>query len=482
MFLNQRFISPIGHSYLQRRAAQWQGHRAFLRLAGYIRYICRHLVGIEPATLPFADGQEMHRHLEATLGIGHSLSRDTMSFRTPHAPIAIFQPHYLIAYLRSLHGCSGKGTCLPLHPDAIAGLIRNTYGVEHDLEGRTLVFLHAEGYASLLRFQVVETHPARHRQLNLSVEVSESIGGNLLLRHLLPHRICQQYRIACLFLHPQRVLQLTVSHARIVHLLPRTIDGTVGEHPHLVFRACHEALLYLREALPMDRHRFVFRCAGLAIHTAVAHALYPYLALSIGLVADLLGKAIAIALINAYHGMRHRMSALLVEHHQLLIVARKSPLHQEQGSDIHPYAMALLRVSVRFGHEEVDACLRDDYADRILAFAIIGGGRQTEMLLADERAVFRDVLHTDLREQRRFGRQVYPIKVQRESLQIPMSDREHYRCSGIDISRHQAQSRRKDFLLLVLQGTDAVVVRIATDRFAKQCQPFGRGILVHSHP
>ena len=133
----------------------------------------------------------MHRYFETSFIIGYSLTGHPIRFCASYSPIAVFQSDHLIVHLRSLHRCSGKGTCHSRHKDGITCPIACPDGIESHLESRTLVFLHVEINRSFLGPQTPLAHLSRLRQLERTREASIGIGLDFLLLHQLAIRIHQ---------------------------------------------------------------------------------------------------------------------------------------------------------------------------------------------------------------------------------------------------------------------------------------------------
>ena len=191
LFLNERFSLPAGDEEPQRRASQRQVQNTRLGLPCHIGHIGRDFVGIEPRAILFRHGQEMHRYLETAFGIGHRFPRHAVGFHTSHPPEAVLQSGNPIADFRPLYRRTGETSGYPCHTNGIARLIILLHGIEGHFKSRPLVFLHAEGRASPLRPQQIDTRLSRTWQSECSLKSAESIRLHFLACHLLTVGILQ---------------------------------------------------------------------------------------------------------------------------------------------------------------------------------------------------------------------------------------------------------------------------------------------------
>ena len=180
-------------------------------------------------------------------------------------------------------------------------------------------------------------------------------------------------------------------------------------------------------------------------------------------------------LIDADFCSRNRMSATLVQHHDFLFILRQGPMNHLQACDVyqHPYFGIPMSVGSSQGVIKPQPQAFKGY--RILTHLIVGSGRKVEMLVTNQGAVFTDCLgKRGFSQRRRFHRKVHPIYLQLDARQVGVTRLYPYRTFGINGSQLQLQSRIQNLPFLVLQGIDAVVMRISADSLLKQGQAFFR--------
>ena len=318
-------------------------------------------------------------------------------------------------------------------------------------------------------------HLSQLRQLERTREASIGIGLDFLLLHQLAIRIHQANGISCPFLGLCLVLPLAIDDARIMKGLPRPVDSTVGEKLDMLFGLVCHLVVVISHPRVRNRHGLVRGRLCLQTNSSLLALRQHHHPLGIGDMTFLQLIASTLDLKDADFCSRNRMSATLVQHYDFLFILRQSPMNHLQTSDVYQHPYFGIPMSVGCSQNVIKSQSQAIKGYRILTHLIVGSSRKVEMLITNQGAVFTDCLgKRGFSQRRRFHRKVHPIYLQPDAREVGMARLYPYRTFGINGSQLQLQLRIQNLPFLVLQGIDAVVMRISADSLLKQGQTFLR--------
>ena len=224
-----------------------------------------------------------------------------------------------------------------------------------------------------------------------------------------------------------------------------------------------------------NRHALIHGCLCLQTNTSLLALRQHHHTFGIGNMTFLQFIASTLDLIDSDFCSRNRMSATLVQHYDFLFILRQGPMNHLQACDVYQHPYFGIPMSVGCSQGVIKSQFQAFKGYRILTHLIVGSGRKVEMLVTNQGAVFTDCLgKRGFSQRRRFHRKVHPIYLQLDARQVGVTRLYPYRTFGINGSQLQLQSRIQNLPFLVLQGIDAVVMRISADSLLKQGQTFFR--------